>query len=101
MPSGSPVGSSATCSVSVAESPVIVNQAESAAGCAVHGGGASPRAVERISAVDRKSTRLNSSHLVISYAAFCLKKKKKATAARRVTAQTSAHAQWLPAQPQF
>src|SRR2546426_12823465 len=30
--------------------------------------GASPR--------DRKSTRLNSSHLVISYAVFCLKKKK-------------------------
>src|SRR5256885_6074059 len=29
------------------------------------------------SAQDRKSTRLNSSHLVISYAVFCLKKKKK------------------------
>src|SRR5256885_8689278 len=28
---------------------------------------------------DRKSTRLNSSHLVISYAVFCLKKKKKST----------------------
>src|SRR5256885_7741370 len=28
---------------------------------------------------DRKSTRLNSSHLVISYAVFCLKKKKKKT----------------------
>src|SRR2546426_2922501 len=27
---------------------------------------------------DRKSTRLNSSHLVISYAVFCLKKKKQA-----------------------
>src|SRR2546426_3928157 len=27
---------------------------------------------------DRKSTRLNSSHLVISYAVFCLKKKKTA-----------------------
>src|SRR5256885_9837792 len=26
---------------------------------------------------DRKSTRLNSSHLVISYAVFCLKKKKQ------------------------
>src|SRR5256885_6392823 len=26
--------------------------------------------------IDRKSTRLNSSHLVISYAVFCLKKKK-------------------------
>src|SRR5256885_4150711 len=28
------------------------------------------------SEIDRKSTRLNSSHLVISYAVFCLKKKK-------------------------
>src|SRR5256885_5858324 len=28
---------------------------------------------------DRKSTRLNSSHLVISYAVFCLKKKKQET----------------------
>src|SRR5258708_31171246 len=28
--------------------------------------------------VDRKSTRLNSSHQIISYAVFCLKKKKKA-----------------------
>src|SRR5256885_12712977 len=32
-----------------------------------------PRPIAR----DRKSTRLNSSHLVISYAVFCLKKKKK------------------------
>src|SRR2546426_4481591 len=31
----------------------------------------------RAAAGDRKSTRLNSSHLVISYAVFCLKKKKK------------------------
>src|SRR5256885_5358068 len=30
----------------------------------------------RLQARDRKSTRLNSSHLVISYAVFCLKKKK-------------------------
>src|SRR5688500_20091812 len=30
-----------------------------------------------ITGVDRKSTRLNSSHLVISYAVFCLKKKNK------------------------
>src|SRR5256885_4310372 len=30
-----------------------------------------------IGPLDRKSTRLNSSHLVISYAVFCLKKKKK------------------------
>src|SRR5258705_7028892 len=30
-----------------------------------------------VTVVDRKSTRLNSSHLGISYAVFCLKKKKK------------------------
>src|SRR5438477_7443186 len=30
---------------------------------------------------DRKSTRLNSSHMSISYAVFCLKKKKKSLAA--------------------
>src|SRR2546426_7508277 len=37
--------------------------------------GCSPPRVHRTS--DRKSTRLNSSHLVISYAVFCLKKKKQ------------------------
>src|SRR5439155_6815259 len=30
-----------------------------------------------ITIIDRKSTRLNSSHVAISYAVFCLKKKKK------------------------
>src|SRR2546426_8890643 len=33
--------------------------------------------VAAVPVIDRKSTRLNSSHLVISYAVFCLKKKKK------------------------
>src|SRR3989454_7885198 len=33
--------------------------------------------IPAVGAGDRKSTRLNSSHLVISYAVFCLKKKKK------------------------
>src|SRR5205807_7736093 len=33
--------------------------------------------VKTVEVEDRKSTRLNSSHLVISYAVFCLKKKKK------------------------
>src|SRR2546422_8413794 len=46
--------------------------------------------VERITValrtyVDRKSTRLNSSHGYISYAVFCLKKKKKATKTYRAT----------------
>src|SRR5256885_13082158 len=34
-------------------------------------------AAELATQIDRKSTRLNSSHLVISYAVFCLKKKKE------------------------
>src|SRR5207244_12233856 len=36
-----------------------------------------PRNGEQKSMQDRKSTRLNSSHQIISYAVFCLKKKKK------------------------
>src|SRR5947207_8621885 len=36
-----------------------------------------PDAVRLLIPQDRKSTRLNSSHTVISYAVFCLKKKKK------------------------
>src|SRR5258707_8541583 len=36
-------------------------------------------AVQRAARGDRKSTRLNSSHANISYAVFCLKKKKKKT----------------------
>src|SRR5207244_11108192 len=38
---------------------------------------ARPTAVSRRAWRDRKSTRLNSSHQIISYAVFCLKKKKK------------------------
>src|SRR3989454_5958294 len=34
------------------------------------------RYIDALARRDRKSTRLNSSHLVISYAVFCLKKKK-------------------------
>src|SRR5690606_40258747 len=37
----------------------------------------SARAVEHREVEDRKSTRLNSSHVKISYAVFCLKKKKQ------------------------
>src|SRR5258708_11414619 len=33
--------------------------------------------LDALRAIDRKSTRLNSSHQIISYAVFCLKKKKK------------------------
>src|SRR5256885_7486123 len=41
------------------------------------GAESSPEKAVRVGPGDRKSTRLNSSHLVISYAVFCLKKKKK------------------------
>src|SRR5699024_11343244 len=44
--------------------------ASDAKGFAVFGGG-------QVAAKDRKSTRLNSSHVSISYAVFCLKKKNK------------------------
>src|SRR5690349_24218348 len=37
------------------------------------------------SRLDRKSTRLNSSHVEISYAVFCLKKKKKQTKSTKHT----------------
>src|SRR5690349_23743699 len=37
------------------------------------------------SSIDRKSTRLNSSHVEISYAVFCLKKKKKKIPIKKTT----------------
>src|SRR5215216_7515215 len=45
--------------------------ARASAGC-----GGPARAARRARRPDRKSTRLNSSHQIISYAVFCLKKKK-------------------------
>src|SRR2546430_9185744 len=42
-------------------------------------------------AVDRKSTRLNSSHSQISYAVFCLKKKKKNKALLMTTNEYEIH----------
>src|SRR5947199_5778021 len=45
---------------------------------------------------DRKSTRLNSSHLGISYAVFCLKKKNR-PAAREAAAQEAVNVQHHPA----
>src|SRR5256885_11098761 len=45
----------------------------------------------RGSSRDRKSTRLNSSHLVISYAVFCLKKKKKHTLQREPCVHVYVH----------
>src|SRR5260221_5433509 len=48
--------------------------------------------------IDRKSTRLNSSHTVISYAVFCLKKKKISAIrlpARQETLQTAGFIAYL------
>src|SRR5260221_5499941 len=54
---------------------------ESACHCANHPGcqfrGGLPSPFKETDHGDRKSTRLNSSHTVISYAVFCLKKKKR------------------------
>src|SRR5690349_23575529 len=44
---------------------------------------------------DRKSTRLNSSHVEISYAVFCLKKKKKKNEVRNPDARVESHAGYL------
>src|SRR5256885_11422868 len=52
-----------------------------------HGGRPAPRgswSPTKSSTRDRKSTRLNCSHLVISYAVFCLKKKKKINKSSRL-----------------
>src|SRR5699024_11928482 len=43
------------------------------------------------SAVDRKSTRLNSSHVSISYAVFCLKKKISTAAGKNMQTHTQRH----------
>src|SRR5690606_42028300 len=54
-----------------------------AAGLRVHRGRApQARARQLHQRIDRKSTRLNSSHVKISYAVFCLKKKNKDTTDR-------------------
>src|SRR2546426_8096836 len=45
---------------------------------------------------DRKSTRLNSSHLVISYAVFCLKKKKTSSTMATVMAPERSQEPLLP-----
>src|SRR2546430_3257656 len=47
------------------------------------------RRARRALEIDRKSTRLNSSHSQISYAVFCLKKKKKTNTTVALTIKTS------------
>src|SRR2546426_2231400 len=44
-----------------------------------------PPPLSAMGARDRKSTRLNSSHLVISYAVFCLKKKNRSVTSHVVS----------------
>src|SRR2546426_7234289 len=65
----------------VVEIRVVASERE----CALERGGRARVIAERAEseAPDRKSTRLNSSHLVISYAVFCLKKKKKNQSGRQ------------------
>src|SRR2546430_8312746 len=53
----------------------VARSTEPAARCRIEGQ-FTPRGVFKMPDTDRKSTRLNSSHSQISYAVFCLKKKK-------------------------
>src|SRR5258708_29967553 len=47
-------------------------------------------------AIDRKSTRLNSSHQIISYAVFCLKKKTSALSCQLPTPISATHYKAIP-----
>src|SRR5260221_5345620 len=51
--------------------------------------------------LDRKSTRLNSSHTVISYAVFCLKKKKTAHSAPVESAAAAPSQSATPSSPEL
>src|SRR2546430_4711897 len=66
--------------LSCALMPLLVLASLELCGLVEHRRGSRPRAMAFFAvvfaAVDRKSTRLNSSHSQISYAVFCLKKKK-------------------------
>src|SRR5437588_1100140 len=78
--SGSPIPSSSFTASVACTSPITPGStprtpASLQLGTRPGGGGEGYR--QRGGCPDRKSTRLNSSHTVISYAVFCLKKKKK------------------------
>src|SRR5258708_584286 len=60
-----------------ARRPDGTSNAQIAAGHTAGHGPARRKQARRTCATDRKSTRLNSSHQIISYAVFCLKKKKQ------------------------
>src|SRR2546430_7808031 len=56
-------------------------------------------ALPRPGAADRKSTRLNSSHSQISYAVFCLKKKKERSAGAALSRKIRQTDDTLPTRP--
>src|SRR6266498_4974824 len=68
--------------VTAAERTRVMAASRSVAGCVCFTSDSSPQPPR--TARDRKSTRLNSSHVRISYAVFCLKKKKKIRHATRL-----------------
>src|SRR5688500_19704591 len=59
--------------------PTVVKELIKHLAAALETAAKAPADAEAPAVPDRKSTRLNSSHLVISYAVFCLKKKKRTT----------------------
>src|SRR2546430_5131253 len=75
--SGSALGSSAVSPLQPNHSPPVCWRAASTPTARPPGGAERRGGETRFETQDRKSTRLNSSHSQISYAVFCLKKKKK------------------------
>src|SRR2546426_8039232 len=81
-PTDAPAASTATVAFSAvkfweAGATVSWNKVATDLAAAAPAPGINARRLSAYLSLDRKSTRLNSSHLVISYAVFCLKKKKK------------------------
>src|SRR5690349_23066556 len=71
--------------------PICTRAARSQSASAMRGSCSAP-ASRRRSTSDRKSTRLNSSHVEISYAVFCLKKKKQFAPDRTLSVAQYRHA---------
>src|SRR3712207_8999203 len=69
MPVASGVSKTIESSLGAAVVPVAASPVSCPSSCA-------PLSEDRLGSLDRKSTRLNSSHANISYAVFCLKKKQ-------------------------
>src|SRR2546422_8144859 len=65
-------------------------------GAGAREGGSGGRAVSAGGQGDRKSTRLNSSHGYISYAVFCLKKKKDGNPGTPVKVKSTSYCQFVP-----